>query len=237
MKTAVVTGASKGIGLGVVRMLVGRGYKVVASYAHNDEVAIEAERQFKGSVLYFKSDHADRKQTYRFIDFIRQQTTEVNCIICNAGLTVRHSFAHTTDDDWDQMMEVAVNSHFILLRELYTLVAPDSRVIFTGSALGIHPHASVLGYGVSKAAVHAMVKNLTKVFEEKQTTVNAIAPGFVETDWQKEKPTHIRQNICQKTAIHRFASIDEIVQAYAFCLDNRFVNGTVVEVDGGYCYK
>ena len=103
--------------------------------------------------------------------------------------------------------------------------------------MGIYPHATVLGYGVSKAAVHAMVRNLTKVFDEKQTTVNAIAPGFVDTDWQKEKPDHIRHNICQKTAIHRFASIEETVAAYAFCLDNEFVNGAVIEVNGGYSYK
>ena len=81
------------------------------------------------------------------------------------------------------------------------------------------------------------MKNLVKVFEEKEVTVNAVAPGFVETDWQKEKPEAIRQNICQKTAVHRFATIDETVDAFAFCLDNGFVNGSVIEVDGGYSYR
>ena len=81
-----------------------------------------------------------------------------------------------------------------------------------------------------------MMNNLTKVFAEKQATVNAVAPGFVETDWQKDKPEQVRQNIYNKTAIHRFASVEEVVGAYAFCLDNGFVNGTVIEVNGGYSY-
>lgn len=237
MKTAIVTGGSRGIGLGVVKMLAGRGYRVIASYAHNDEAAREAEKAADGKAIFFKADHSDRKQTYAFVDFIRKQTDAVHCVICNAGTTVRNLFCETTDEDWDKMMEVAVNSHFIMLRELYGVIQPDSRIVFTGSAMGTYPHASVLGYGVTKSAVHAMVRNLTKVFAEKATTVNAVAPGFVETDWQQNKPEEIRQNICKKTAIHRFCSIDEVVGAYAFCLDNSFVNGTVIEVDGGYSYQ
>ena len=237
MKVAVVTGGSRGIGLGVVKMLCDRGYRVLASYASNIEAAADAERQTEGKATFFKANHADRRQTYAFIDFIRQQVDAIDCIICNAGTTVRRRFEDTTDAEWDGVMEVAVNAHFILLRELFPLVKDGARIVFTGSTMGIYPHATAPIYGVSKTAVHGMVKNLAKVFETKQATVNAVAPGFVETDWQKDKPMHIRQNICQKTAIHRFATIDEIVSAYAFCIDNAFVNGSIIEVNGGYSYQ
>ena len=237
MRTAIVTGGSRGIGLGVVKMLVERGYRVIASYAHDENAAHEAERVTQGNALFFKADHSNRTETYLFIDFIRQQTDSIHCVVCNAGTTVRHAFTETSDDDWDCMMEVAVNAHVILLRELFPLIQDDSRILFTGSAMAIHPHATVLGYGVSKAAVHALAKNLTKVFEPKHTTVNVIAPGFVDTEWQKNKPEEIRQNICQKTAIHRFATIEEITSAYAFCLDNGFTNGAVIEVNGGYSFR
>ncbi|WP_443731785.1 SDR family oxidoreductase, partial [Segatella buccae] len=91
--------------------------------------------------------------------------------------------------------------------------------------------------GVTKSAVIALAKNLVKEFEGTDTTVNAIAPGFVDTEWQKNKPADIRENICRKTAIHRFASISEIVGAFEFCIDNAFINGSVLEISGGYCYK
>ena len=237
MKTAIVTGGSKGIGLGIVRMLVGRGYKVFATYGHDDNAAQAAAAELGDKAEFVKADLADRTQTYAFVNHVRQAAAGIDCIVCNAGTTIRKSFTETTDSDWDTMMEVGLTAHLILLRELYNVILPDGRVLFTGSAMGLYPHATVLGYGVVKAAVHAMVKNLVKVFEDKNVTVNAIAPGFVETEWQKEKPQQIRDNICSKTALHRFASIDEIVSAFAFCLDNSYVNGSIIEVTGGYSYK
>ena len=231
MKTAIVTGGTSGIGLGVARMLIGKGYRVYATYVGPD---------FEEKIENFeavKVDQSDRKQLYAFIERIKGECDSVDCIICNAGLSIRKSFTETTDKDWDTMMEVAVNSHYILIRELYGLIPEGSRIVFTGSQMGLMPHAMVLAYGVTKSAVHALAKNLVKEFEGTGTTVNAVVPGFVETPWQKEKPEEIKQNIYRKTAIHRFATIDEVVEAYRFCIDNPFVNGSLIEVNGGYSYK
>ena len=231
MKTAIVTGGTSGIGLGVARMLIGKGYRVYATYVGPD---------FKEKIDNFeavKVDQSDRKQLYAFIERIKKQCESVDCIICNAGLSIRKSFTETTDKDWDTMMEVAVNSHYILIRELYGIIPEGSRIVFTGSQMGLMPHAMVLAYGVTKSAVHALAKNLVKEFEGTGTTVNAVVPGFVETPWQKEKPEEIKQNIYRKTAIHRFASVDEVVDAYRFCIENPFVNGSLIEVNGGYSYK
>ena len=237
MKTAIVTGGSRGIGLAVANMLVRHGYKVFATYAHDDVSARQAEADSQSRIVFIKADHSDRAQTYKFINFIKENNEPIDCIVCNAGITVRHSFTETTDREWDSMFEVAINSHFIILRELFPLISKGARILFTGSAMAEYPHASILGYGVSKSAVHGMMRNLVKVFEEKQATVNAIVPGFVDTEWQNNKPEEIRQNIYNKTAIHRFASVEEIVKAYEFCLDNGFVNGSVIDVNGGYSYK
>lgn len=231
MKTAIVTGGTSGIGLGVVRMLIGKGYRVYATYVGPD---------FEEKIDNFeavKVDQSDRKQLYAFVERIKKQCESVDCIICNAGLSIRKSFTETTDKDWDTMMEVAVNSHYILIRELYGIIPEGSRIVFTGSQMGLMPHAMVLAYGVTKSAVHALAKNLVKEFEGTGTTVNAVVPGFVETPWQKEKPEEIKQNIYRKTAIHRFASVDEVVDAYRFCIENPFVNGSLIEVNGGYSYK
>lgn len=152
-------------------------------------------------------------------------------------MTIRKPFVNMTDNEWDTMMDISLTSHFIILRELFNQINSNSRIIFTGSQMGITPHATILAYGVIKAAIHAFVKNLVKEFEGTGTTVNAVVPGFVDTAWQKEKPEEIRRNICNKTALHRFASVDEIVDAFRFCLDNSYVNGSLIEINGGYSYK
>ncbi len=231
MKTAIVTGGTSGIGLGVARMLIAKGYYVYVTY-----VGPEFTESI-GNFEAIKVDQSKRDELYDFIQYVKSKTNSVDCIVCNAGMSIRKSFTETTDSDWDAQMDVAVNSHYILIRELYSYIPVGSRILFTGSQMGLMPHAMVLSYGVTKAAVHALTKNLVKEFEGTGTTVNAIVPGFVETPWQKEKPEQIKQNIYNKTAIHRFASVEEIVDAYRFCIDNAFVNGSLIEVNGGYSYK
>lgn len=231
MKNAIVTGGTSGIGFGVAKMLLSKGYRVYATYIGPD---------FQEDMINFvpiKVNQARRDEVYEFIQRVKAECETMDCIVCNAGMSIRRSFIETTDSDWDMQMEVAVNSYYIMIRELFHLIPNGSRVIFTGSQMAIQPHATVFSYGVTKSAVCAMAKNLVKEFEGTGTTVNAIIPGFVETPWQKEKPEEIKQNIYRKTAIHRFATIDEVVDAYRFCMDNAFVNGSLIEVNGGYCFK
>lgn len=231
MKTAIVTGGTSGIGWGVAQMLLSKGYRVYATYVGETELT-DIDNFFPVMV-----DQNSREELYKFLDYVKAHAETVDCIVCNAGVTIRKSFTETTDADWDCMMNVAVNSHYIIIRELFSLIPHGSRILFTGSQMGLNPHATVLAYGVTKAAVHALTRNLVKEFEGTGTTVNAIVPGFVDTPWQKTKPEEIKQNIYRKTAIHRFATVDEIVDAYRFCIENPFVNGSLIEVNGGYSYK
>ena len=231
MKYAVVTGASSGMGLGVAKMLVKKGYYVFATYVGQD---------FNEKINNYeacKVDQTKREEVYQFIEYVKSKTDHLNCLVCNAGMSIRKSFTETTDADWDAQMEVAVNSHYIMVREFFPIIPNGSRILFTGSQMAIQPHATVLSYGVTKSAVCALAKNLVKEFDGTGTTVNAIIPGFVDTPWQTAKPEEIKHNIYKKTAIQRFAKIDEIVDAFRFCIVNPFVNGSLIEVNGGYCYK
>lgn len=230
-KYAIVTGGTSGMGLGVAQMLISKGYKVFATYVGDDlDEKIE-------NLETIKVDQSCREEVYGFIKYIKSKIDHLDCLVCNAGVSIRSSFTEMKDSEWDIMMEVALNSHYIMIREFFSIIPNNSRILFTGSQMGLHPHAMVLAYGVSKAAVHALCRNLVKEFEGTGTTVNTIVPGFVDTPWQKAKPEEIKQNIYKKTAIHRFASVDEIVDAFRFCIDNPFVNGSLIEVNGGYCYK
>lgn len=231
MKYAVVTGGTSGMGLGVAKMLVNKGYYVFTTYV--GPVFTEKIDNYEAHLV----DQTKRDEVYAFINFVKTKVDHLDCIVCNAGMSIRKSFTETTDADWDRQMEVAVNSHYIMIREFFPIIPAGSRILFTGSQMAIHPHATVLSYGVTKSAVCALSKNLVKEFEGTGTTVNTIVPGFVATPWQKDKPEEIKQNIFKKTAIHRFATVDEVVDAFRFCIDNPFVNGSQIEVNGGYCYK
>lgn len=231
MKTAIVTGGTSGIGLAIVKMLASKGYRVLATYSSND---MEEEIV---NVETCRADQSDKESMRAFVAWVKQTAERVDCIVLNAGITLRKGLTDFSDEEWERVVQVNVNAPTFLLRDLYPIIPHGSRIIFIGSEMAVHPHGTSLAYGVTKSAVHALSLNLVKFFEGTGTTVNTIAPGFVETPWQANKPQAIRDSICSKTAIHRFATVDEIADAVRFCIDNAFVNGSVIEVNGGYCYK
>lgn len=239
MKRALVTGGTKGIGMGIVKMLLAEGYFVTLTYGHDEESAIKFKNEFgKDSDKFelMKIDQGSKDDMHLLADHIKQQGA-LDCLVCNAGITLRKGITDFTDEEWEKVMQVNVNAPVFLVRDLYTCLSKNARVVFIGSEMGIYPHGTSLAYGVTKSAVHALARNLVKFFEGTGTTINAIAPGFVETEWQKNKPQEIKSNICKKTALGRFATVEEIADAVKFVINNPFVNGSVIEVNGGYNYK
>ncbi len=238
MRNAIVTGGTKGIGLGISKALLREGYFVHLTYANDQEAAQHAEQELSAVSTFFSIRQVNQTEAEAMHSFAHSLAgTPIHCIVCNAGTTVRKATSDLTDEDWLRMMQVNVNSHFFLLRDLWQQIQPNSRLIFIGSMMAIEPHATSLPYAVTKAALHAMAKNLVKDFAGTGTTVNVIAPGFVETEWQKNKPIEIRNRINEKTAVHRFATVEEIADTAKYILHNAFINGAVIEVSGGYCYR
>ena len=239
MKNAIVTGATKGIGLAIAKMLLSEGYHVVVTYAHDEATATKCREELSTLSPNFeivKADQADKDSMRAFAEEMLKKG-HIDCIVCNAGTTLRCSLTEITDEEWERTMQVNLNSSLYLIRDIYGVIPHNSRIIFIGSLMGVYPHGTSLAYGVSKSAVHALALNLVKCFEATGTTVNAIAPGFVETEWQATKPEHIRQNIYAKSAVKRFAEPSEVADAVRFCINNTFVNGSVIEVSGGYNFK
>ena len=228
MKNAIITDGTSGIGLRVAKMLLEKGYRIYATYV-GPEFKEKIDNFFPMNV-----NLASREEVHGFLQTVKSQCDTIDCIVCNAGMTICKSFTETTDSDWDKMMEVTVNSHYIIIRELFTLIPHDSRIIFNEFQMGLPSQANALSNGVTKAIVHALVSNLVKVFEGTGTTVNAIAPNFIEKSWQKDKPEQVKQKTDNETTIHRFTPVIEFVDAIRFCVDNSSINGSLIEVNLDY---
>lgn len=230
-KIAIVTGGTSDIGMGIIKELLRRDYKVIATY-------YSTTPKFEQNNLIWRhvnlSSHAS---LYEFIHYVIDSYSHINIFIHNASRIYRKNFLDMSDADIDEVFETNVLSCYKLIRGLYNLFINGAKIIVTGSHMGTVPHSVSPIYGMSKSALHALVKNMVKVLEPKSITINAVVPGFVETKLQIDKPIEIRNNIYNKTAIHRFADVDEIVKGYIFCLDNDFVNGSLIEINGGYDYK
>ncbi len=239
MKNALVTGGTRGIGLAIAKMLIAEGYRVMVTYSNDEQAAQRCEKELSltgGVFSIIRADQGDKDAIQKLVQAL-QELEHIDCIVFNAGITSRKPLQEISDDEWEHVMQVNVNSNVTLLRDIFALIPNNARIVFISSLLGILPHSVSLAYGVSKAAIIALAKNLVKTFAGTETTVNVIAPGFVDTEWQKNKPTEIRESICHKTALGRFAEAEEVADAVRFCINNAFVNGSVIEVSGGYDFR
>ena len=155
----------------------------------------------------------------------------------NAGVTKRCGFEEINIEDWMKIFNANVNLPFFILQGLNRMIRKNGRIIFIGSILGIYPHAVSIPYGVSKSCLEIMAKYLIKEFLPRKITVNVVAPGFVDTSWQKGKSRKQKIRIAGRIALKRFADPREISSSCLHLLENEYINGQTIIVDGGYDYE
>lgn len=237
-KTVLVTGGTKGIGRAVCEGLLRDGWVVVATYADDGQTATERSTAYgleaPGRFFTLQADCADMASLAVIDAFLDARSMSLDALVINAGLTDRVAFSDITPESWRRVFTANIDYPVFLIQRLHDRLNEHAAIVFTGSLMGIHPHAMSLSYGVSKAAVHALVKNLVKFMAPKHIRVNAVAPGFVETDWHRTKPADIRRNITDKLVAGRFCSPEEVAEVYLMLIHNAYMNGEVVVCDGGY---
>lgn len=224
MKYALVTGSSRGIGRVIADKLSGNGYIVFRN----------GRNELSECARYIKADLSTLEGVNSLAGAVLSQTEELHCLVLNAGVTCRKPFNEIEHGDWQAIMDTNVNMPFFLVQRLFEYIAENGSVIFISSALSLKPHAASIPYGVSKAAVNMLAQSLVKEFAPKKIRVNVICPGFIDTEWQREKPGWLREKIEGKTALKRFGTPGEIADMCLSLCKNTFINGAVVSVDGGY---
>jgi len=242
MKTAIVTGGTKGIGLSISDRLLKEGYRVIATYANDVANARNVENKYKESYLnklyVIRQEMESENDIIQFLKHTEDLLSEgIDALVLNAGCTDRTRWNEMTWDQWIHVMDVNINAPAALVRCLDSKINKNASLVFISSDMSIYPHASSVPYTVSKAAINGLTMALVKEYADRNVRVNAVLPGFVETPWQKEKPIDQRQRICDKVALHRFADPDEIAEVVLNIVNSTYINGSLIKVDGGYCYR
>ena len=241
MKYAVVTGATKGIGRAIAERLLREGYFVIGNYASDDYAAgefLQHNKPYEQRLVIVKQPLSSYETACALSERIVEITREIDVLVLNSGTTDRAPFGEITKEEWSRVMDVNLNAPFFLIQNLSTYMSENSgRIILIGSLMAEHPHARSVSYGVSKAAVQELARYLVKHFSPRGITVNAVSPGFADTPWQSGKEPAHRKRIEDKIALHRFARPDEVASLCMHIVENQYINGAVLNIDGGYSYE
>lgn len=241
MNIVLVTGGTKGIGKAIVLKYLHQGCYAIITYSSDDETAELFQREldvnYKDKYEIIKADLSKIEEVKIMCNIIRCKYRKIDYLILNAGATNRNSFSDMTIDEWNYVINVNLTMPFFIVQSLVDCIINGGSILFIGAVMGIYPHAISIPYAVSKAGVHMLSRQLVKHLAPYKITVNTIAPGFVDTPWQKSKPLEQRIRIENKIALKRFALPEEIAQLCWDISQNAYINGSLLEIDGGYCYE
>lgn len=240
-KYILITGGTKGIGKAVATEMAKAGYNLILTYASDEVVATSFSEELKDSFSIdthvLSADISVKESIDAIYSYLKANSIKLSSIIFNAGITSRVSFEEIELEDWERVFFANVHFPVFLTQRILPQLEEGGNIVFTGSLMGVYPHSVSLAYGVTKSAVHSLVQNMVKFMAPYKIRVNAIAPGFVDTEWQKTKPADIRKRIEDKIALERFCEPEELAQIYKLIVENNYLNGEIITVSGGYSYK
>ena len=240
-KVTLVTGATRGIGAAIARMLAEAGAKVIGtatSQAGADKIT-EALSPFGGrGVVLNVTDTAAIDATLKDID---AKEGAVAILINNAGITRDTLLMRMKDDDWDAVMDTNLKSVFRLTRAVSRpmMKARFGRVVNIGSVVGSMGNAGQVNYAAAKAGLIGMTKSLAAELGSRGITVNLVAPGFIDTDMTQSLPEAQRTKLVEMIPAGRLGTPNDIAFAVKFLCDEHagYVTGTTLHVNGGMYFS
>ncbi|MBE7635695.1 acetoacetyl-CoA reductase [Sneathiella sp. P13V-1] len=234
-RVAIVTGGTRGIGEAISVMLKEKGYKVAANYGGNDEAAKEFTD--RTGIPAYKWDVSDFDACAEGVAKVEADLGPVDVVVNNAGIT-RDGTIHRMDHDkWQQVIDTNLGSCFNMCRATIEGMRERNfgRIVNIGSINGQAGQYGQVNYAAAKSGIHGFTKALAQEGAAKNVTVNAIAPGYIDTDMVAAVPAPVLEKIVAKIPVGRLGKASEIARGVCFLVadDAGFVTGSTLSINGG----
>ncbi len=239
-KIAVVTGASRGIGRAVALKLAAEGATVIINYNGSKDRALEVKQEIeeKGGIAdLYQCDVSDFAKCESFITDIIKQYKGIDILVNNAGITRDGLLMKMSEEDFDKVMDTNLKGAFNTTRfaSRQMLKQRSGRIINMASVVGVTGNAGQVNYAASKAGIIGLTKAAARELASRGVTVNAIAPGFIETDMTKDLPEKVKADSVSQIPLGRFGTPEHVAATAAFLASEEaeYITGQVIHVDGG----
>jgi acetoacetyl-CoA reductase len=234
-RVAVVTGGTRGIGKAISVALRQAGYKVAANYAGNDEKAKAFTAET--GIPAFKWDVADYDSCIKGVGEVVAKLGPVDIVVNNAGITRDSTLKRQSRAQWDEVMDTNLGGCFNMCKAVWDGMLERSfgRIVNIGSINGQAGQYGQVNYAAAKSGIHGFTKALAQEGAPKGITVNAIAPGYIDTEMVQAVPANVLEKIVAKIPVGRLGKADEIARGVLFLVadDAGFVTGSTMSINGG----
>lgn len=235
-----MTGASKGIGRGVALKLAEMGAKVVVNYNTSIDAATEVARAISengGEAIAIQADVSDVDQVSGMVEKVQEMWEAVDILVNNAGIIDDGLLVRMSDRAWERVIDTNLNGTFYCTRAVLRAMIRKrwGRIINIGSVVGIRGNAGQVNYSASKAAVIGFTKALSKELATRNITVNAVTPGYLETETTSVLTQDQKDYWLSVIPQGHFGEVADIAHTVAFLVDekSKYITGQIISVDGG----
>jgi 3-oxoacyl-(acyl-carrier-protein) reductase len=239
-RTALVTGASRGIGRAIALALAAEGADVAINYVASEGPArdvVDQIHQIGRKAVLARADVADYSDTYRMAQDVLREFGHLDILVNNAGVTSDHTFVKMDHASWRKVLAINLDGPFNCTKVFIDQMIKQSwgRVVNITSVIGQIGNFGQANYAASKAGMAAFTKSLAKELASKGITVNAVAPGFTETEMVTAIPEKVRNKLLEQIPMKRFGKSEEVARAcvYLCSQDGDYITGAELSINGG----
>ncbi|MBD5502153.1 MAG: 3-oxoacyl-[acyl-carrier-protein] reductase [Lachnospiraceae bacterium] len=239
-KVALVTGAGRGIGRAIAVKLAKEGAFVVVNYNGSKEKALETVEEIKkagGDAIVYGCNVADFDACGEMITALLKEYGHIDILVNNAGITKDNLLMKMSEEDFDRVIDVNLKGCFNTMRHVsrQLLKQKSGKIINISSVTGVMGNPGQANYCASKAGIIGLTKSAARELGSRGITVNAVAPGFIETEMTKDLSDTVRENIKEQILLKRTGSAGEVAGVVAFLASEaaNYITGQVISVDGG----